>query len=151
MYNHQCWIATVQNSFSENSYFCSTPLAWLLHLILMYKCQKPISRIIFWPKKSNFKETIQSYSRKKVLFKYTRNPWNITDNELVTVLAHSFTKNGTHLKNFLGLYLNLNAYIVQSFLKILKSNRQFTLYWFAAKLLHFNTKEMVSFKIAKAK
>ena len=33
-----------------------------------------------------------------------QNPWNITDNELVTALAHNFTKNGTHLKNFLGFY-----------------------------------------------
>ena len=76
-----------------------------------------------WPKRSNLKETIQSYSRKKVLLKYTKNPWNVTGNELVTVLAHDFTKNGTHLKNFLGFYLDLNAYIVQSFLKIFEKQQ----------------------------
>ena len=54
--------------------------------------------------------------------------WNITDNELVTVLAHNFTKNGTYLKNFPRFYLDLKAYIVQSFIKFWKvtGNSQFT-------------------------
>ena len=52
-----------------------------------------------------------------------QNSWNINENELVAVLAHNFTKNGTHLKDFQRFYLNLNAYIVEPFSKILKSNR----------------------------
>ena len=46
------------------------------------------------------------------LLNLRKNPWNITDNELGAVLANNFIKNGTHLKNFQGFCLDLNAYIV---------------------------------------
>ena len=50
-----------------------------------------------------------------------QNSWNINENELVAVLAHNFTKNGTHLKDFQRFYLNLNAYIVEPFQKFWKA------------------------------